>query len=203
MSKAATTDFGGDGAGGFAAMFAMLSNQVARSFYGSDGAKNQLGVGAGRDIPMLPGAIMGICLVTGLALAALLGRRRFLPKSVAKLPLRIAFFVAVFASMLAVVKLGEQAMKEKDAAQGPNFLPVTKLTTSGPYEYTRNPMYCFAIFFPVMMAVLTDDLQMGAIFLLLPWYLNYYVIPAEEALLLKLFGKEYAAYMEKVPRWLV
>jgi len=37
---------------------------------------------------------------------------------------------------------------------------------------------------------------------MLPVYLHLFVIPAEEALNRKLFGKEFDAYAAKVPRWL-
>ena len=94
-------------------------------------------------------------------------------------------------------------MKEKDASQGPNFLPVTTLTTTGPYQYTRNPMYAVgsALVVPAF-AVLADSLYMGAAMALFPLYLDRYVIPAEEALLKKLFGRQFDAYAAKVPRWI-
>ena len=185
-------------------MASAIGNQLARSIAGSPGAKNQLSVGIhGGDIPILPAGCTMILLLTGTALRVVFGRPRFMPRILSSMAARLAIFVALFAITISVVKSGEAAMKEKDARQGPNFLPVTTLTTSGPYEYTRNPMYsCMTLIIPAF-AILTDSLWMGAAMGLMPIYLDQYVIPAEEALLRKLFGKAFDNYAKKVPRWLM
>ena len=85
---------------------------------------------------------------------------------------------------------------------GPNFLPVNKLVTTGPYAVSRNPMYSCAFILVPAAGVLADSLYMLAATSMLPVYLHLFVIPAEEALNRKLFGKEFDAYAAKVPRWL-
>ena len=185
-------------------MASAIGNQLARSLAGSPGSKNQLSVGInGGDIPILPAGCLFIAILLGIALRAMFGRPRFMPGMLSSVVARLAIFVAIFAFTISVVKSGEAAMKEKDASQGPNFLPVTTLTTSGPYEYTRNPMYaCMTLIVPGS-AILADSLWMGVAMSLMPIYLDQYVIPAEEALLRKLFGKAFDEYAKRVPRWLM
>lgn len=93
--------------GPFFAMLGNMRDQVVRSVLGSDGGENQLSVGIfpdpvtgkPRDLPLLPAAVMALCLLAGLLLAAARGRKRWLPArgSVAQRAARaaaLAFFVS-------------------------------------------------------------------------------------------------------------
>ena len=82
------------------------------------------------------------------------------------------------------------------------FRPSSSLVTSGPYRFTRNPMY-------VSMAALYmgGALALNALWplLLLPLVLvvvDRAVIRREERYLTRAFGKEYDAYRSRVRRWL-
>jgi protein-S-isoprenylcysteine O-methyltransferase Ste14 len=80
--------------------------------------------------------------------------------------------------------------------------PTTALVTTGPYRYTRNPIYLSLTLFYTGMAMLFNTLWA---LLLLPVALLIMkrgVIEREEAYLTKKFGKEYLAYKDKVRRWL-
>jgi protein-S-isoprenylcysteine O-methyltransferase Ste14 len=78
----------------------------------------------------------------------------------------------------------------------------SSLVTSGVYRYTRNPMYlglsvtlmAWGVFLSNLLALLAVPL-----FVL---YINRFQINPEERVLSSLFGAEYAAYKEKVRRWL-
>ena len=146
-------------------MFHALGNQLSRSLQGSQGSHNQLSVGFnGGDIPILPFGAITICVLLGIILRIVFGRARFMHKALSSAPARCAIFFACMAFLVGVAKsahwqkferkpgsrarqflssaprcitVGEKAMKEKDVAQGPNFLPVTTLVTGGPYAYTR------------------------------------------------------------------
>lgn len=179
-----------------------IANQLSRSIKGSPGAANQLSVGMDSgDIPILPfGAILA-CVVLGMVLRIVFGRQRFMRKSLSSFTARTAIFIAFFAFVIGVNKQGEAAMKSMDASQGPNFLPVTKLATSGPYEHTRHPIYACVMLLVPAVAMLADSLYMAAAMSLVPLYLDRYVIPAEEALLQKLFGGSFDEYAATVPRW--
>jgi len=78
----------------------------------------------------------------------------------------------------------------------------SSLVSSGVYRFTRNPMYLglsvtllgWAMFLSNPLALLAVPL-----FVL---YINRFQIDPEERVLSSLFGAEYAAYKEKVRRWL-
>ena len=80
--------------------------------------------------------------------------------------------------------------------------PVPRLTTEGPFRYTRNPGYlCLAMIYPGI-AVLRNWLWT---FLLLPLVLlviQREVIGREERYLERTFGEEYLNYKRRVRRWL-
>ena len=76
-----------------------------------------------------------------------------------------------------------------------------KLVTWGPYRFTRNPMYV-----GLSLAYLGEAGLLKQIYpiLLLPLviaYVNWTVIPLEEARLTEVFGGAYERYRSKVPRW--
>jgi protein-S-isoprenylcysteine O-methyltransferase Ste14 len=76
------------------------------------------------------------------------------------------------------------------------------LVTSGPFRLTRNPMYLSLLLYLLGWAVY---LSTALVFLFLPafvLYMNEFQIKPEERVLFSLFGPEYAAYRERVRRWL-
>src|SRR5262249_1304923 len=78
----------------------------------------------------------------------------------------------------------------------------TTLVTSGPYRFTRNPMYWGLIFVYLGEAGLL--VQVWPLFVL-PFtvaYLNWIVIPVEEYRLKTDFGAEYEGYCATVHRWI-
>jgi protein-S-isoprenylcysteine O-methyltransferase Ste14 len=77
----------------------------------------------------------------------------------------------------------------------------TTLVTSGPYRLTRNPMY---VGLGVAYLGEAGILRHAWPILLLPLigvYLNWVIVPVEEARLLEVFGRAYETYREKVRRW--
>lgn len=84
----------------------------------------------------------------------------------------------------------------------PTFLPAAQLVDSGAYGLSRNPMYVggSAFFLGIGLAV-------GSLWLLLAYlplwsYLTFFVIPREEAYMMRRFDEEYRRYCAKVRRWL-
>jgi protein-S-isoprenylcysteine O-methyltransferase Ste14 len=78
----------------------------------------------------------------------------------------------------------------------------SSLVTSGVYRYTRNPMYLGLLVTLIGWAVfLSNALALLAV-PLFALYINRFQINPEERVLSSLFGAEYAAYKEKVRRWL-
>lgn len=78
----------------------------------------------------------------------------------------------------------------------------SKLVRSGPYRFTRNPMYVGLVL--VYLGEAGVLRQIGPM-LFLPFvvlYLNHIVIPVEEAQLTEVFGQDYERYAERVHRWI-
>ncbi|KAL4436944.1 hypothetical protein ABPG75_004083 [Micractinium tetrahymenae] len=80
--------------------------------------------------------------------------------------------------------------------------PVARLVTSGPFQYTRNPIYVAALCLNCALAALLNSAW--PLLAALPWaaYVHLAVIPKEEALLARLFPREWQRYSAEVPRWL-
>lgn len=76
------------------------------------------------------------------------------------------------------------------------------LVTTGPYAYTRNPIYIGDILIALGFAVMSD--VRALVLLAAIWFpLQYYLIArAEEEHLLRELGREYERYLENVPRFL-
>jgi protein-S-isoprenylcysteine O-methyltransferase Ste14 len=80
--------------------------------------------------------------------------------------------------------------------------PTTALVTTGPYRFTRNPMYlgmaflyiAFALAFGVIWALVLLPVVIAAV--------DQLVIALEEAYLVRKFGQAYRDYMTQVRRWL-
>ena len=79
--------------------------------------------------------------------------------------------------------------------------PARMLVTTGPYMYTRNPMYVALTFFYAGVGVALNNLW--TLVLLLPFLaaVFYGVILHEESYLERTFGEAYRQYKASVRRW--
>ena len=78
----------------------------------------------------------------------------------------------------------------------------SSLVTGGVYRFTRNPMYLgLSITLMGWAVFLSNPLALLAVPLFV-LYMEKFQINPEERVLSSLFGAEYAAYEEKVRRWL-
>ena len=80
--------------------------------------------------------------------------------------------------------------------------PTTTIVASGPYSFTRNPIYIGMFLGQTGLAVGFDSLWILAA--LVPFYvvIRYGVIAREEAYLERKFGDDYLDYKCRVRRWL-
>ena len=79
--------------------------------------------------------------------------------------------------------------------------PVPRLTTGGPFRYTRNPGYlCLAMIY-AGIAVLRNSLWSMLLLPLVLVVIQREVIGREERYLERIFGEEYLAYKARVRRW--
>lgn len=79
--------------------------------------------------------------------------------------------------------------------------PTTAVVTSGPYRFTRNPMYVAVLCLYLALACWMRQLWPVVLSPLVVWLLALFVIRYEEDYLAEKFGDEYAAYKGRVRRW--
>ena len=82
------------------------------------------------------------------------------------------------------------------------YAPTTALAQSGPYRFTRNPMYLGLVLLTVGIGLVMNSMWflLAAVAVLLA--LRNLVIVHEERYLEEKFGDEYRAYSQRVRRWL-
>ena len=78
----------------------------------------------------------------------------------------------------------------------------TKVITSGPYAYSRNPMYLAWTLVFLSIALLQNTLWLALFLPAVIAVTHYFVILKEEDYLEKEFGQEYSHYRKRVHRYL-
>lgn len=84
----------------------------------------------------------------------------------------------------------------------PRFTPVPNLVTTGPFAFTRNPLYISLILVYLGICLAANSIWPLILMPLPVVYLYYNVILLEEKYLESEFGKDYLDYKNKVRRWL-
>lgn len=82
------------------------------------------------------------------------------------------------------------------------YKPTRHLVESGPYGWSRNPIYLALVVAFLGAAFAIDTLWLFALAPLLVAALHWGVILREERYLDELFGEAYGAYCQKVRRWI-
>jgi protein-S-isoprenylcysteine O-methyltransferase Ste14 len=80
--------------------------------------------------------------------------------------------------------------------------PTTALVTSGPFRWSRNPIYLGFALVSAGVAVSLNMVWPIITLVIVLWIVRRRVIAREEAYLERTFGREYRRYMERVPRWM-
>jgi protein-S-isoprenylcysteine O-methyltransferase Ste14 len=79
--------------------------------------------------------------------------------------------------------------------------PTTAIVTSGPYRFTRNPMYVSLLCLYLAVACWLRLLWPVLLTPLVVWLVTRFVIAQEEQYLTRKFGAQYTAYQSRVRRW--
>ena len=79
--------------------------------------------------------------------------------------------------------------------------PVPRLTTNGPFHYTRNPGYLAMAMIYAGVAVLRNALWAILLLPVVLYVIQREVIGREERYLERSFGEEYLSYKARVRRW--
>ena len=78
----------------------------------------------------------------------------------------------------------------------------TALVESGPFRYTRNPMYLGLALVLIGVAAMQGSLTPWLVVPVFMFLIQHSFIQPEEALLEKIFGDDFRAYCRRVRRWL-
>jgi protein-S-isoprenylcysteine O-methyltransferase Ste14 len=84
----------------------------------------------------------------------------------------------------------------------PGNRPTTTIVRSGPYRFSRNPIYLAFSLLQLGIALWMNSLWIILTLLAAVALMTLVVIPREERYLLARFPSEYAAYKSSVRRWL-
>jgi len=114
--------------------------------------------------------------------------------------IRVAGFVFVGVG-IAVAFSAVGIFRKTKTTTVPHETPST-LVISGPYRFTRNPMYVGLTLIYLGVAGTRNEIWPVIVLPLLLAYINFLVIPVEEQNLHGVFGVEYQKYSERVGRWL-
>src|SRR5919109_1643651 len=108
---------------------------------------------------------------------------------------------AVFAIALALLAWAITTIT-RAGSNVPTNKPTTTIVESGPYRFTRNPIYLGMFLGLIGLAIALDNLWL--LIMLVPFALviRYGVVAREEAYLERRFGEVYRDYRSRVRRWL-
>jgi protein-S-isoprenylcysteine O-methyltransferase Ste14 len=80
--------------------------------------------------------------------------------------------------------------------------PTIAIVRTGPYRFSRNPIYLAFSLLQLGVAIWANSLWLVATLVVAVALINYVVIPKEEQYLERKFGAEYLNYKRSVRRWL-
>jgi protein-S-isoprenylcysteine O-methyltransferase Ste14 len=143
-----------------------------------------------------PPLALGLAVIAGLALHWLVP----LPFLPARLPAgwlgAIVFVLALALFVWAIVTI------TRAGSNVPTNRPTTAVVESGPYGFTRNPIYVGMFLGLIGLAIGFDDLWLLITLVPFALVIRYGVVAREEAYLERKFGDGYRAYRSRVRRWL-
>jgi protein-S-isoprenylcysteine O-methyltransferase Ste14 len=84
----------------------------------------------------------------------------------------------------------------------PTNRPTTAIVESGPYRFTRNPIYLGMFGGLIGLGIAFDNPWLLAMLAPFALVIRYGVVAREEAYLERLFGEAYRGYRQRVRRWL-
>jgi len=116
---------------------------------------------------------------------------------------RVGVAVALACVGLALGVSGMVAVWRAKTTMNPTTPSATSaLVTSGAFGLTRNPMYLSLLLYLLAWGVYLSNLLALLFLPVFVLYITHFQIRPEERALSSLFGQEYAAYRERVRRWL-
>ena len=128
---------------------------------------------------------------------------RLLPELTLPVPGRLTITVLLALFGAAISLAGVVAFRQHQTTVNPmNPAAATTIVSTGPYRFTRNPMYVGFVMGLMGWAVFLSNAGAFLLVLGLVLYLTQFQIKPEEQALLNRFGASFADYQSSVRRWL-
>jgi len=143
-----------------------------------------------------PPLAWGLAVIAGLALDWLLPLP-FLPDDLQKGFLGVSVFVLALALLAWAIVTMTRA-----GSNVPTNRPTTTIVESGPYRFTRNPIYLGMVLGLIGLGIAFDNLWLLVMLVPFALVIRYGVVAREEAYLERKFGDVYRGYRSRVRRWL-
>jgi protein-S-isoprenylcysteine O-methyltransferase Ste14 len=90
----------------------------------------------------------------------------------------------------------------REGSNVPTNRPTTTIVETGPYRFTRNPIYLAMFLAVIGLAVAFDTLWLFMTLVAFAIVIRYGAVAREEAYLERKFGDVYRGYLSRVRRWL-
>jgi protein-S-isoprenylcysteine O-methyltransferase Ste14 len=91
-------------------------------------------------------------------------------------------------------------LRKHGQASGPGRA-TTVLVTSGPFRWSRNPIYVGVIFVVISIGILLNSIWITLSALLVAFLLHFVLVLPEEEYLTRLFREQYRSYKANTRRW--
>ena len=144
-----------------------------------------------------PPIAWGLAILAGLVLQWLMP----LPFMPAAAPARWIVGAAVFAAALALFGWAIATMT-RAGSNVPTTMPTITIVDTGPYRFTRNPIYVGMFLAIIGLAIAFDSLWLLIALVPFALVIRYGVVAREETYLERKFGVPYRDYRSRVRRWL-
>jgi protein-S-isoprenylcysteine O-methyltransferase Ste14 len=119
------------------------------------------------------------------------------------LPAEIGAWIGVPLVILSLVLFFASTRRFKAAGTPvPGNKPTTSIVQSGPYRFSRNPIYLAFSILVLGIACWCNSVWLLGMLAVAVSLMSFVVIPREERYLQRRFGVEYLEYKAKVRRWL-
>ncbi|MFP5336718.1 MAG: methyltransferase family protein [Actinomycetes bacterium] len=121
-------------------------------------------------------------------------------QAVSRRPLRLRWLPVMLAGFLQYKLSGRYRVRHAGGPPGMSQGFPERIIDTGPYAVSRNPMYLGHIVYLVGLTLVTrSPLALVIAAIRIPWYDRR--AAEDETRLEETFGAEYAAYRDRVPRW--
>lgn len=144
---------------------------------------------------MRPPLIYGVAIIVGLLLDVM--RPVPLVSRALSVPLGVTLVLMAAALFISAVRTFRAA-----GTPVPGNLPTTAIVRTGPYRYSRNPIYLAFSLFQLGLACWVDSLWLLVSLIPALALMSFVVIPREEQYLEARFPSKYPPYKATVRRWL-